>query len=94
MKKIIDLKAPFSWIQCFHIHRQFNFVADSLSKLGLGKEFGWMYFEEVQGDSVIDSCSFYIFIVPFQLGSFVSSFHEVFVFALILQSIVKNTYLV
>jgi hypothetical protein len=61
MKKIIDLKASFSWIQCFHIHRQFNSVADSLSKLALGKEFGWMYFEEVQGDSVIDSGSFYIF---------------------------------
>ena len=61
MKKIIDLKDSFDEIHCFCIHRQFNYVVDSLSKLALGNKFGWMYFEEVQGDSIIDYGSFYIF---------------------------------
>jgi hypothetical protein len=61
LKKVLELKQSFRWIQCFHVHRQFNSMADSLSKQALGKEQGWLFFEEVLKDLVISSGSFYIF---------------------------------
>jgi len=86
MKNIIDLKASFIWIQCFHIQRQFNYVANSLSKLALGKEFGWMYFDEVQ------QLWFLLhFLSTFSIGIF---YLQVFVFSLIQQSIIEDTYLI
>jgi ribonuclease HI len=36
-RKTLELKAAFNSIQCFHIHRSFNTVADNLSKFVLDK---------------------------------------------------------
>jgi len=36
-KKIMDLKQHFSWLKCFHVHRQFNSLENSFSKQALGK---------------------------------------------------------
>jgi hypothetical protein len=60
MKKIIYLKHNFSWLKCFHVHRQFNSMEGSLSKKDLGKQLSWLLFEEVIEDSVIISGSFFI----------------------------------
>jgi hypothetical protein len=61
MKKILDIKHSFAWLQCFHVHRQFNALADSLSKSALGCPVGWLFYEEIIEDSVVCSGSFFIF---------------------------------
>ena len=58
---ILELKHAFSWIQCSHVHGIFNSMADSLSKLALDKQIGWMFFDEILEHSIINSRSFYSF---------------------------------
>jgi ribonuclease HI len=60
-RKIKDLKLSFRWIQCFHVHRKFNSLADTLSKIALEKQIGWLFYDEVLEDSVINTGSFFIF---------------------------------
>jgi hypothetical protein len=61
MKKVIELKQNFSWIQYFHVHRKFNSLADSLSKKDLWKHIRWLSCEEVFEDSMTSFGSYFIF---------------------------------
>jgi hypothetical protein len=44
--KISNLKQGFETLNFMHIHRQFNKIADSLSKKALKDKPRWLYFEE------------------------------------------------
>jgi hypothetical protein len=44
-QKIMALKRNFSWLKSFHVHHQFNSMADSLSKEAIGNSTGWLHFE-------------------------------------------------
>jgi len=50
MKTILYIKHSFSWLQCFHVHRQFNALTDSLSKSALGCPTSFLFYEEVNED--------------------------------------------
>jgi hypothetical protein len=44
-----------------HVHRQFNKVADNLSKKALKGNFGWLFYEEIVDGTVVCTENFYIF---------------------------------
>jgi len=51
----------FASVQIFHIHRQFNYVADVLSKEGLSSEVALLKVEEFIKEEKISSWNFNIF---------------------------------
>jgi len=57
----MELKLHLSWIRSFHIHRQFNALADALSKEALGKEIGWLHYEEFYRNDLASSGSIFVF---------------------------------
>jgi hypothetical protein len=59
--KTQELKLQFKWLKGLQVHRQFNSMEDSLSKLALEKQHGWLHFKEIYKDSLISYCQFYIF---------------------------------
>jgi ribonuclease HI len=60
-EKIQALKSHFRCLQGFHVHRQFNNMADSLSKLALKEQPGWLHFEEIYKNSQINRGQIFIF---------------------------------
>ena len=50
---ISNLKRGFETLNFMHIHRQFNKIANSLSKKALKDEPGWLYFEEFFNGSIV-----------------------------------------
>jgi hypothetical protein len=44
-----------------HIQRQFNKVADNLSKKELNENIGWLYYEDLDNGTTVRSGKFYIF---------------------------------
>jgi ribonuclease HI len=58
--KIHELKLQFRWLKGLHVHRQFNSMTDSLSKLALEKQPRWFHFEEIYKDSQINYGQFYV----------------------------------
>jgi len=50
---ISNLKQGFETLNFMHIHRQFNKIADSLSKKDLKDEPRWLYFEEFFNGSIV-----------------------------------------
>jgi hypothetical protein len=60
-EQIRSLKERFEDIQCMHIHREFNTVADQLSKKALDNPLGWFYYEEIFNENVVNKDSFKIF---------------------------------
>jgi len=59
--RIKELGLSFTSIQIFHIHRQFNSVADVLSKEGLSSDVGLLKVEEFNEEEKLSSWNFYIF---------------------------------
>jgi len=59
--RINELVFSFATVQIFHIHRQFNSVADVLSKEGLSSEVGLLKVEEFIEEEKIPSWIFNIF---------------------------------
>jgi hypothetical protein len=59
--KILILRGHFTGIKSMHVHRQFNYEADSLSKKDLTSPIGWLHFEESYMGSVINADRLYIF---------------------------------
>jgi hypothetical protein len=60
-EQIKSLKLRFEEIQFMHIHREFNSVADKLSKKALDNPLGCFYYEEFFKENVVNSGSFMIF---------------------------------
>jgi hypothetical protein len=59
--KIRRLKTRFETINFMHIHRQFNKVADSLSKKALKDNTGWLFYEDLVNGTTVSTGKFYIF---------------------------------
>ena len=59
--KIMALKQHFSWLKCLHVHRQYNSLEDSLSKLAQELQHGWLQFKEIFKDTLVNNGQFYIF---------------------------------
>jgi ribonuclease HI len=60
-EQIRCLKASFEGIHFMHIHREFNTVADQLSKKALDNPLGWFFYEEIFKENVVNTDSFLIF---------------------------------
>ena len=52
-EKISILKKGFEALNFMHIHRQFNKIADSLSKKALNDKLGWPTFEEHNNGTIV-----------------------------------------
>jgi hypothetical protein len=59
-EKVSTLKKGFGTINFMHIHRQFNKVADNLSKKALNDTLGWLFFEELGNGSTVRSGELHI----------------------------------
>jgi ribonuclease HI len=60
-EQIRCLKEGFEDIHFMHIHREFNTVADQLSKKALDNPLGWFYYEEIFKENVVNTDRFLIF---------------------------------
>ena len=50
-EKVTRLWTSFDHISCYHVYREWNAVADRLSKEGVGMAFGtWKFFEHKEGE--------------------------------------------
>jgi len=56
--KIMELKQRFTWLHSFHVHRQSNAMANSLSKEDIGNSLGWLCNEEISSNELISSVFF------------------------------------
>jgi hypothetical protein len=65
-EKIKCLKVSFEGIHFMHIHREFNIVADQLSKKALDNPLGWFYYEEIYKENVVNTYIFLFSNVTFQ----------------------------
>jgi len=54
-ERIKRLKDGFESINFMHIHRQFNKVADRLSKMALKDTPGWLFYEELYEEVVVNT---------------------------------------
>jgi hypothetical protein len=59
--KIRSLKDKFESIKFMHVHREFNKVADNLSKKALKGNTGWLTYEEIVDGTVVCAENLYIF---------------------------------
>jgi len=59
--RILSLRTNFSLVKYFHIHREYNTQADSLSKQGLSGQLGLLQVEEFDEDSLIYAFSISLF---------------------------------
>jgi ribonuclease HI len=60
-EQIKRLKEGFEDIKFMHIHREFNTVADHLSKKAMDNALGWYHFEEIHNGTVVNKDSIKIF---------------------------------
>jgi hypothetical protein len=44
-----------------HIYKQYNKVADNLPKKALKDNFGWLFYEEIVHETVVNTRNIYIF---------------------------------
>jgi hypothetical protein len=44
-----------------HIHKEFNTLADQLSKKALDSPMGWFYYEEIFNENIVNKDTFKIF---------------------------------
>jgi ribonuclease HI len=60
-EQIKSLKVGFEDIKFMHIHREFNTVADQLSKKAMDNPLGWFHYEEILNGTVVNKDSIKIF---------------------------------
>jgi len=61
-EQIRSLKAGFEDIHFMHIHREFNTMADQLSKKSLDSPLGWFYYEEIFNENGVNTDRFFYFL--------------------------------
>jgi hypothetical protein len=55
------LKEKFEDIKSMHVQREYNTVADKLSKKVLDNPLGWFFYEETIKENVVNADKFFIF---------------------------------
>jgi hypothetical protein len=60
-EQIRCLKEKFEEIKFMHVHREYNTVADKLSKKALNNPLGCFFYEEIIQENVVNAENFLIF---------------------------------